>query len=177
MWDIARSTGTPTAATGLCLIPRESGSVKISEKPIPMICLTSTSSAEDFPARLFQLLETDVGSQTPEARCSLKLPVWLRPKDLRICSLKMYPACLIMTGAGRLRPSSIRWTDWGILWNGRCLTAKIFMSPNPGAGCTLSDILTDDAGEKYFLSSKQQERLLYKSSTEPREAGSTPPKG
>ena len=36
-----------------------------------------------------------------------------------------------MTGAGRLRPSSMRWTDWGILWNGRCLTAKILGSPNP----------------------------------------------
>ena len=28
-----------------------------------------------------------------------------------------------------MRPSSIRWMDWGMVWNGRCLTAKISASP------------------------------------------------
>ena len=66
-----------------------------------------------------------------------------------------------------MRPSSMRWTDWGMVWNGRCLTAKISASPNPAKGCTLSDILMKDAGEKYFLSPKQQERLLCKSARSP----------
>ena len=49
----------------------------------------------------------------------------------------------------------MRWTDWGMVWNGKCLTAKISESPNPEKGCTLSDILMKDAEEKYFLSPKQ----------------------
>ena len=109
-------------------------------------------------------------------RGGLKLPDWLRQKDLRICCLKMFPDCLTMTGAGRLRPSSIRWTDWGMVWNGRCLTARISMSPSPAAGCTLSDILTSDAGEKYFLSQEQQKHLLCKSFPKLRARESTPRK-
>ena len=69
---------------------------------------------------------------------------------------------IIMTAAGRLRRSSIRWSDWGILWNGRCLTARILASPNPAAVCTLSDILMSDAEEKYFLSPQQIQRLPQK---------------
>ena len=38
------------------------------------------------------------------------------------------------------------------------------MSPRSESGCSLSDILIPDAPEKYFLSSEQTEKLLYKSS-------------
>lgn len=82
-----------------------------------------------------------------------------------------------MMEAGRLQLSSMRWTDWGMVWNGKCLTAKISESPNPEKGCTLSDILMKDAEEKYFLSPKQQERLLCKSAPARRESESTPRKG
>ena len=37
-------------------------------------------------------------------------------------------------------------------------------SRNPEGGCSLSAILIPDAPEKYFLSSAQVEKLLYKSS-------------
>ena len=67
--------------------------------------------------------------------------------------------------------------DWGMVWNGRCLTAKISASLNPARGCTLSDILMKSAEEKYFLSPKQQERLLSKSAPAHRESASTPQKG
>ena len=88
--DTARSISTPTAATGRCLILKESGFVTISEKQTPKNCRTLNFSAEDFPARLFQLLETGEDSRTQEVSCSLKLSGWLRQKDLRICCLKMY---------------------------------------------------------------------------------------
>ena len=90
--------------------------------------------------------------------------------------MKMFPDCLVMTEAGRLRPSSIRWTDWGMVWNGRCSTAKILASPNPDAECILSDILMSDVVEKYFLSPEQQAHLLYKSCPEHRETASIPQK-
>ena len=72
--------------------------------------------------------------------------------------------------------SSMRWTDWGMVWNGKCLTAKISASLNPAAGCTLSAILTPDVPEKYFLSPRQQAQLLYSFGAGSRESESTPPK-
>lgn len=61
-----------------------------------------------------------------------------------------------------MRQSSTRWTDWGMLSNGNVLTAKISASPSQETACTLSDILMSDVEEKYFLSPKQQENLLFK---------------
>ena len=81
-----------------------------------------------------------------------------------------------MTAGGRLRPSSIRWTDWGMLSNGNVLTAKISASPSQETACTLSDILMSDVEEKYFLSPKQQEQLLFKSTEDRRGNVFTSPK-
>ena len=95
---------------------------------------------------------------------------------ISICCLKMYPVCLTMTAGGHLRRSSIRWTDWGMLSNGNVLTAKILASRSQETVCTLSDILMSDVEEKYFLSSKQQEVLLFKPTEGIKESASTPPK-
>ena len=115
-------------------------------------------------------------SEIREELSSLNWPVWLKPGSLNICCLRMYPDCLTMTVAGRLRRSSIRWTDWGMLSNGNVLTAKISAFPSQETACTLSDILMSDAEEKYFLSSKQQEVLLFKPTAVTKENESTPPK-
>ena len=74
-----------------------------------------------------------------------------------------------------MRRSLTRWTDWGMVWNGNVLTAKISASPNQETACTLSDILMSDVEEKYFLSPTQQEMLLHKSDEGPRESESIPP--
>ena len=81
-----------------------------------------------------------------------------------------------MTAGGHLRRSSTRWTDWGMAWNGNVLTAKISASPSQETACTLSDILMCDVEEKYFLSPKQQEVLLFKPTAGTKESASTPPK-
>ena len=81
-----------------------------------------------------------------------------------------------MTAGGHLRQSSTRWTDWGMVWNGNVLTAKISAFPNQETACTLSDILMNDVEERYFLSPKQQEQLLFKSTEDRRGNVFTPPK-
>ena len=53
------------------------------------------------------------------------------------------------------------------------LTARISESPKQGNGCILSDILISDVPEKYYLSQKQMEQLLYKSMLANREKEST----
>ena len=125
--------------------------------------------------RLSALPATDEGSEIPAALSSSSWPDWLKPGSLAIYCLKTYPACFLMTADGRLRRSSIRWTDWGMAWNGRCSTAKISASPSPAVGCILLDILMSDVEEKYFLSPTQQEMLLHKSDEGPRESESIPP--
>ena len=115
-------------------------------------------------------------SEIRAALSSLNWPAWLKPGSLRICCLKMYPACYLMTEGGHLRRSLTRWTDWGMAWNGNVLTAKISAFPSQETACTLSDILMSDVEEKYFLSPKQQEVLLFKPAAVTKESASTPPK-
>ena len=86
------------------------------------------------------------------------------PADLRIFCSKTFRDCCRMTKAGRFLSSSPRLMTCGTAWNGWCLTANILESRNPEGGCSLSAILIPDAPEKYFLSSAQVEKLLYKSS-------------
>ena len=122
------------------------------------------------------LQEPEKDSEIRAALSSLNWPDWLKPGSLRICCLKMYPACYLMTEGGHLRQSSTRWIDWGMVWNGNVLTAKISASPSQETACTLSDILMSDVEEKYFLSPKQQEQLLFKSTEDRKESASTPQK-
>ena len=59
---------------------------------------------------------------------------------------------------------------------GNVLTAKISAFPSQETACTLSDILMSDVEEKYFLSPKQQEVLLFKPTAATKGNASTPPK-
>ena len=64
--------------------------------------------------------------------------------------------------AGRLRPSSVRWMNWGTMSYGKCLTAQILMSPSPEKECILSDFIEKSVPEKYCLSQMQIQKLLSK---------------
>ncbi len=148
----------------------------MQEKQTQKQCRTSSFSAADFLARLSALQAPEKDSEIREALSSLNWPGWLKSGSLRICCLKMYPACYLMTEGGHLRRSLTRWTDWGMTWNGNVLTAKISASPSQETACTLSDILMSDVEEKYFLSPKQQEQLLFKSTEDRRGNVFTSPK-
>lgn len=137
--------------------------MKMPPRSTPPPYLISSFFAEVSLVRLFQSLEGEVDLMTPEEPYSLKLPGSLPLKDLHICSLKTFPVCYRMTKAGRLRSSSIRWMDWGMMSAGRCLTARISVSPNPEKGCSLSDILEPVVPVGYCLSQKQILLLLSKS--------------
>lgn len=138
--------------------------IQTPEKLTPAISQTSTSCAEDSPARHFLRLAGDEASKMPEALSSLRLPGWLKQSGLRICSLRTFPDCFRMTRDGRFLSSLPHFCSWGTASNGWCLTAPISESPRQDAGCSLSDILIPDAPEKYFLSSAQVAKLLYKCS-------------
>ncbi len=89
----------------------------------------STLYAEASLAKAFQSLENEKDSAIPGELSSLRSPGLPPLKNLSICSLKMFPDCYHITKAGRLRPSSVRWMNWGTMSYGKCLTAQILESP------------------------------------------------
>ncbi|VRG02307.1 DNA methylase [Streptococcus pneumoniae] len=51
-----------------------------------------------------------------------------------------------------LRSSSQRWMNWGMMWNGKCLTAKILESPKIGNVCSLQGYQEAEIGDSVNLS-------------------------
>ena len=137
--------------------------MKMPPKSTPTPYLISSFFAEASHVRLFQLLEGAADLTMQEEPFSLKLPASLPLSDLIICSLKMFPVCYRMTKAGRLQSSSVRWMSWGMMSRGRCLTARILVSPNPGKECSLSDFLEELVPVRYCLSQNQILQLLGRS--------------
>ena len=117
-----------------------------------------------FPCQSFQSLESEGALKMPEELCSLKSLGLPELKDLSICSLKTFPDSYRMTAAGRLRPSSVRFRNWGTMSHGRFLTAQISVFPNPEKECFLSAVLEKNAPERYYLSPTQIQKLLFKRS-------------
>lgn len=119
-----------------------------------------TLSVEDFRAKLSALQEIDEALKIHEELCSLKLLGSHLFSDLNIYSLKTSKDSSTTTEELRLRSSSEPWTNWGMMWNGKCLTAKILESPKIGNVCSLSDILEENVPEEYFLSAEMTKRLI-----------------
>lgn len=91
---------------------------------------------------------------------SLKLQGSHLFSDLNIYSLKTSKDSSTMTEELHLRPSSEPWMNWGTMWNGKILTAKILESPKTGSACSLSAILEENVPEEFFLSQKVASKLL-----------------
>ena len=132
------------------------------EKSYPNSYPISTLLPADFPVSPSQSQEQERVLTIQEERCFLKLQELLPLKNLSISSSKMFPVCLTMTQAKHLKQSSVHWMAWGMMCAGRYLTAKISEFPSHEIECSLSDILEDNVPEKYYLSRKQAEKLLYK---------------
>ena len=136
--------------------------LKMQQKSYPNSYPISTLSVEASRVNPSPLQDEDLDLKIPEERCFLRLLELLPLKNLSISSSKMFPDCLTMAPAGHLKQSSIRWMSWGMMLCGRYLTAKILEFPNLENECILSDILEENVADKYYLSRKQAEKLLYK---------------
>ena len=148
--------------------------MKMQEQSTHMNYPISNLFAQDFLVKHFQLLEKGVDLTMQEELSSLKLPELPPLKDLHFCCLKMFPDSYRMTAAGRLRPSSLRFLNWGTMSHGKCLTARILVFLNPENVCILSDFLEKDAPEKYWLSTRQMLRLLHAAYPDAKVTVSTP---
>ncbi len=85
----------------------------------------------------------------------------LQPKFLFLENVRDYS----ITKEGlRSRRSSERWMDWGMMWNGKCLTQRPTF-PKTVSGSSLSDILETHVPNKYFLSLDRLQHLIKTSET------------
>ena len=145
------------------------------EQSTQMNCLISTFLSADFLVRIFHNPEGVLGSTAAEEPCFLSLPDFLKPKSLRFFSLKTCRQSCHLITTKCLKPSSMKFQNWGIVVNGNVLTGEI-ISPRAESECSLRDILIPDVPERYFLSAEKSLRLLPNSQvTELRENGSTIP--
>ena len=117
-------------------------------------------TVSDFLVRLSVLLETDEALKMHEGLYFLKSCDLLKKDTLRYYSPKMLRGYLTTGMESHLMSSSTQWQNWGILSNGKCLTADISESRRIERECSLSDILETNADEKYFLSQQTVQRLI-----------------
>ncbi len=156
--------------------PKGNCILKTQEPSTQTICPTSISSVQAFHAKASLLPASGSDLQTiQEELSSLKLPESLKRNGLHIFSWKMSRVCYRMTGAGRLMPSSPHLLSWGMISNGVCITAQISESRSSEGGCTLSQVLEDEAPDGYFLSPAATRKILNNLSPDRRDSAYTIP--
>lgn len=119
------------------------------------------SLLEVSPASRSRSAEQEKALPTSEEICSLSLPDCLKRKDLSIFALKTYPVSWGLTREKLLQKSLKRFLNWGIAWNGVCITAPITF-PKSEKEFTLQDVLESTVPEKYWLSEKATARIAGK---------------
>lgn len=120
-----------------------------------------------FPCQSFSIAGSRGGFDDPRGTLFFELARLAEAGTLSTGWLKMFPACSTMTAGGHLRPSCAKWKSWGILSNGRFLTAQISVYRRQESACTLSDILMNDVEEKYFLSPREPRSCCTAPASEP----------
>ena len=86
----------------------------------------------------------------------------LKPSDLAILLLKMYPICWEYRRGNATELSLKRFQNWGIVCAGVCLTAPVSEYHSQDEGCSLSDILETDVPPKYWLSEEMMRKIAAK---------------
>ena len=152
------STHVPVKSTAKIL--ETENSQKETSEPSPQAkYLSLTSLQQDFPARVFPLLEGVKVFETSQGELfSSKSAVSLEIKDHRTYCLRMLKDYFLTTRAEPSQLYSFRWMNLGTMSNGRCSTLSIGYRKT-GKG-SLSSVLEEDVDEKYYLSEKMINGLM-----------------
>ena len=161
MWHGAKSTSSHRKPTERCMTREMSNFMKISEILTPESLRTLISLPEVSLASRSRSAAQEKALQTSEAIFSLNLPEFLKAKDLAIFCLRTYPDSWGLT-RGELLPKSLkRFANWGIAWNGVCITAPIIF-PKSEREYILQDVLESIVPEKYWLSAEATAKIAGK---------------
>jgi hypothetical protein len=115
-----------------------------------------------FPCQAFSIAGKRGGFDDTRGTMFFEIARILAEKRPRMFLLENVKGLLSHDNGRTFKPSSPRLLNWGMVSNGKCLTARISASPRTGNGCSLSDILEESVEEKYFLSNKSEwlQRIL-----------------
>ena len=134
--------------------------METQQKLTPMNSQTSTCLWEDSLAKLSASLVKGEDSKIREELYSLKSRGYLKASSRGCLSLRTSKDFSTMTAEKHLPQSSRRLMNWGMMQNGRFLTANTSASHRIGKECSLSDILEEHPDPKYFLSEKNQKKII-----------------
>ena len=115
-----------------------------------------------FPCQTFSIAGSRKGFGDPRGTLFFELARLAEAQEPSYLLFENVPGLLSHDG-GRTFATILNTLDrlgYGVEW--QCLNSKDFGVPSQETACTLSDILMSDVEEKYFLSPKQQEVLLFK---------------
>jgi len=156
--DSPRSTSTPSKPTKNISPNIKAGEVQqtLTGKKFRL----STFLSEGFLAKLSLLLGNGEDLKIQGELSSLKSLGVLDIKDHHFVSLKTSKAYYPTMRGEHLVPSSQVFLNWGMISNGKCLTANISEFHKIGKGSSLSDILEDNPDKKYFLSEKSIQSII-----------------
>ena len=117
---------------------------------------------EDFPARHSPLQGKEKDLLTSEEISFLRSFGFLSKQSLNIFSWKTSRGFSITMRGRLLKSYSTRLQNWGMISNGKCLTARISECRNTGNESILSDILEQSPDHKYFLSKRTASNIMYR---------------
>ena len=142
----------------------ENGTQMTLEMWMPKACPWLTAGASERLAKISALPESGQDlTETDRALYEKFLDCWKNKKkktDLNGLSMKMLRECFLATEDSTICQSSLKWTGLGMISNGRISTQN-GSSLKTGSAYTLSDILEDSVGEKYYLSREQKEKIVF----------------
>lgn len=140
------------------------GTQMTSEHWRPEIFQRQAAGASGHPARISQSPGSGQDwTETDQSLYGKFLDCWKSRKkktDLNGLSMRMLRECFLATEDSTICQSSLKWTDSGMISNGRILTLP-GTSRSTGSEYTLSDILEDTADGKYYLSKEQAEKIVF----------------
>ena len=129
--------------------------------PAVMIGSQQISGAPDFPAKTSQSLEREKDSEK-ESDPSLPSPsltLW-NDSDLGGSCWKTSQVSTLPTMEGTSSPSSMKWTNSGMVFRGEVLMHDSSESPRDAVEYSLSRVLEATAPERFFLSAKAAVGIL-----------------
>ena len=147
----------------------ENGMPLISDMFGQMMFLMPNAGVSAHPVKISQLQENEQDLTATEVPSFGRYFDLCGKKGKKISlyglSMRTLRECYQATEDLTSLPFCLKWTNSGMIVNGKLLTASITEYLKTGKECILSDILEPKVNEKYFLSAEQMEKIVFQSTS------------
>ncbi len=114
-----------------------------------------------FPCQAFSLAGRRLGFEDTRGTLFFEIARATQQIQPRFLLLENVKGLLNHDKGGRSELYSPRLMNWGMMLNGKYLTANILVSLNTGEESILLDILEEEVDSSFFLSDEKVNRLIY----------------